>query len=108
VALYLFQFAKWTGAELQKVSFLPDSGMGQLCEDLNEIVGDEIYYDTFQIRNTKWLWFVSNMVQAMNNDKALCGCFGLYPSFVAGILNSVTRVHFFVLCNEQLNYENYI
>ena len=47
--------------------------MAQLCEDLNEIVGDEIYYDTFQIRNTKWLWFVSNMVIAMNNDKALCG-----------------------------------
>ena len=48
------------------------------------------------------------MVTAMNNDKELCGCFGHYPSFVAGIINSVKWIHYFVLCNEQLNYENYI
>ena len=44
----------------------------------------------------------------MNNDKVLCASFGMYTSFVAGILNSVRRIHSFVLCNEQLNYENYI
>jgi len=48
------------------------------------------------------------MVTAMNNDKTLCGCFGMHPSFVAGILNSARRVHFFVLCNEELKYVNYI
>jgi len=32
----------------------------------------------------------------------------MYASFVAGILNSARRIHFFVLCNEKLNYENYI
>jgi len=33
------------------------------------------------------------MVTAMNNDKA-CGCIGMYPSFVAGILNSSRRIDF--------------
>jgi len=79
-----------------------------LAENLNEIVRQGIYYDRFEIQNTKWLWFVSNMVTAMDNDKILCGCFGKYPTFVAGILNSARRMHFFVLCNEELNYENYI
>ena len=32
----------------------------------------------------------------------------MYPSFVVGILNSARRINFFVLCNEELNYENYI
>ena len=48
------------------------------------------------------------MVTGINNEKALCGCFGLYPSFVAGILNLTQQIHFFVLCNKQLDYENYI
>jgi len=48
------------------------------------------------------------MVTAMNKDKALCGCFGLYPSFVAGNLDSVKEIHFYVLCSEKLNYENSI
>ena len=42
------------------------------------------------------------MVTAVDNDKTLCGCFGMNPSFVAGILNSARRTHFFVLCNEEL------
>jgi hypothetical protein len=82
--------------------------MGQLCEDLNEVVGQGIYYDTFAVRNTKWLWLVSNIVTAINNDETIRGCFGRYASFVAGILNSVKRINFYVLCGEQLNYENYI
>ena len=48
------------------------------------------------------------MVTTMNNDKPLYGCFGMYPSFVAGILNSARRMHLFVLRNEELNYGNYI
>ena len=94
--------------KFQKVSFLPDSSIGQLCEDLNKIVGQGIYYDRFEIQNTNWLWFVSNIFTAMNNDETLCGYFGMYPSFVAGILSSSRRSHFFVLCNEELNFENYI
>jgi len=30
------------------------------------------------------------------------------PSFVAAILNSARLIYFFVLCNEELNYESYI
>ena len=47
------------------------------------------------------------MVTTMNNDKTLFGSFGMYPSFVAGILNSATQIYFYLLCNE-LHYENYI
>jgi len=36
-----------------------------------------------------------------------CGSFGVYPSFVAGILNSV-KINLYVLCNKTLHYANYI
>ena len=75
-----------------------------MCEDLNKIAGRGIYYDIFEIQNTKWLWLVSKMFTALNSNKILCGCFGLYPSFVAGILNTAKRTNFFVLCNGELNY----
>jgi len=38
----------------------------------------------------------------------LCGSFGLYPSYVAGILNSVKEINFYVLCSEKLNYADYV
>jgi len=44
----------------------------------------------------------------MNKDKVMCGCFGLYPSYVAGILNTVKDIHFYILCEENLNYVKYI
>jgi len=47
------------------------------------------------------------MVNALNNE-TLFGYFGMYPCFVAGILNRAKRIHFFVLCIEKLNYEYYI
>jgi len=31
----------------------------------------------------------------------LCGSFGLFPSYVAGILNSVKEINFYVLCNNR-------
>ena len=34
----------------------------------------------------------------------LCGSFRLYPSCAAGILNSVSEIHFYVLYTENLNY----
>ena len=57
--------------QFPKISFSTDSGIGQLCENLNNIVGQGTYYDTFEIQNTKWFWFVSNMVTALNNEKTL-------------------------------------
>ena len=84
----------------EQVCFDSHSSIGQLCEDLNEIVGLGIYYDTFEIQN--------NTISAINNGKAICGYFGLYPSSVAGILNSTKQIHFCVLCNEKLIYEYYI
>jgi hypothetical protein len=85
--------------DFSDVSFLPNLGIGQLCEDLNTIIGQGIWYVTFQILNTRWLWLVSDLVTALNSDNALCGTFGFYPSPVAGILNSVKEINFYVLCN---------
>jgi len=66
--------------EFQNISFSTNSSIGHLCKDLNEIVRQGIYYDTFKIQNTKWLWFVNDIVSALNNDKLLCGSFGFYPN----------------------------
>ena len=44
----------------------------------------------------------------MNSEKLFCGSFGLYPGYAAGILNSVGKIHLYVVCSEQLNYENHI
>jgi len=71
-------------------------------------VGNGIWYDTFQVQNTEWLWLVNNIVTALNSDKVLWGCFGLYPSYVAGILNSVKEIHFYVLSSKKLHYGEYI
>jgi hypothetical protein len=62
----------------------------------------------FKVQNTKWLWIVNDTVTTVNSDKVLCGSFGLYPSYVAGILNSVKEIHFCVLCSEKLNYADYV
>lgn len=40
--------------------------------------------------------------------KLLCGVFGIYRSFVAGLLNSGGEIHFCVLFNENLKYSDYI
>ena len=73
------------------VSFQPDTNIGHLCEELNNMVGNAVWNDTFNIRNTKWLWLVNDIVAAMNSDVILCGSFELYPSFVAGILTFTRR-----------------
>ena len=91
------------------VSFSPNASIGCLCEDLNKIVGYGTWYDTFQVQNTEWLWFVNNIVTALNSDKVLCGCYGVYPSYVSGTLNSVEEIHFYVLCSsKRLWYDKYI
>jgi len=51
---------------------------------------------------------VNDVVEAMNSNRALCGSFGFYPSFVAGILNSVREIYFYVIFNEELKYAVYI
>jgi hypothetical protein len=75
--------------DFSNVSFISNLGIGQLCEDLNNIKGQGIWYDTFQILNTRWLWLANDLVTALKSDNVLCGTFGLYPSYVAGILHYV-------------------
>ena len=62
-----------------------------MCEDLNTTVGQGIWYDTFQVQNTKWLWLVNDIVTTMKSNNVLCASFGIFPSYVAGILNSVKK-----------------
>jgi len=51
---------------------------------------------------------VKDIVTAMNSDKVLCGSFGLYRRYIAGILNFVKEILFYVLCCEKLNNAEYI
>jgi hypothetical protein len=82
------------------LSLLPYSKLGQLCEDLNSVLGLGLWYDEYAVRNTKWLQLVAVIVAAMNSDTVLCGCFGLYPSYVAGIMTSVKSIEIYVVCSE--------
>ena len=86
--------------EFTDVSFIPYLSLGKLCEELNTTVGQGIWYDIFQVQNTEWLWLGNDIVTTMNSNM-LCGCFGLFPSYVAGILNSVKEINFYVLCNKR-------
>jgi hypothetical protein len=79
---------------LSDISFLPNSSIGELCEDLNIIIGPGIWYDTFRVKNTKWLWLVHDLVTTLNSDNMVCATFGLYSSYVAGIFNSVKEISF--------------
>ena len=38
----------------------------------------------------------------------MCAVIGLYPSYVAGILKHVVEINFYVLCNDELTYSEYI
>jgi len=82
------------------VTFLPNSSIGELCEDLNTIVGQGIWYDTFQVQITEWLWPVNYIVTTSNSDDVLCDTFGIYRSYAAGILNSVKQMNFYVLSHK--------
>jgi len=66
------------------VSLNPKENVDQLCEDLNNIIGQGIWYDTFHVQNTKWLQFVRDIITDMNNDSyvwllwtisKLCSCY---------------------------------
>lgn len=74
-----------------EVSFRANTNIGRLCEDLNNLVGEGIWYDTFKIQNSKWFWFVYDILATMNSNKGFCGSFGLYPLFVACIRNSMKK-----------------
>jgi hypothetical protein len=90
------------------VSPLSLTNVGRLCEVLHIKIGCGMWHVTFKIQNTNWLWFVNGVVAAMNNDKLQRGVFGLYAAYIAGILNSVTSITFYVLCSEKLNCLDYI
>ena len=89
------------------VSFQPGTNIGQLCEEL-KMFSVKAYITTLKIQNAKWLWLVNNLVTVMNKNNILCGAFGLFPIYVAVILNSVKDITFYVLCSEKLNYLGYI
>jgi len=94
--------------QFQNISFSTNSSTGRLCKNLNEIVVQGIYYDTFKIQNTKCLWFVNDIFSALNKDNLLGGSFALYPSYVAEILHTVKEIRFYMLCNKRCHYTQYI
>jgi hypothetical protein len=44
---------------------------------------------------------VNDIVTTINSDNVQCAPFRLFPSYVAGILNSVKEINFYVLCNKK-------
>ena len=82
--------------------------MGQLCKMLDQMVCTSIWYDTFTVQNSKCLRFVNDVVTGVNNDKALCRVFGLYPAYVTGTLSKVQEINFYILSNNKLKYLDYI
>ena len=48
------------------------------------------------------------IVTTFNSDEVLCGSFGVYPSYVAGILNYVKEINFYVLCSDKIHYADYV
>jgi len=54
------------------VLFLSFSSVGDLCEELNTIVVQGIWYDTFQDQNTKWLFLLNDIVITIKSDNRLC------------------------------------
>jgi hypothetical protein len=57
---------------------------------------------------TPMLWFVKQIIEIMNSDNMLCGSFGMYPCYIAGILNRMPNIHFYVVCSEKINFDDYI
>jgi hypothetical protein len=43
---------------------------------------------------------VNNIVTIPKSNNVLGATFGRYPSYVAGILNSLKQIHFYVPCNK--------
>jgi hypothetical protein len=53
-------------------------------------------------------WFRKHIVTILNSDNVIYATFGLYPSYVAGILNTAKQIDVYVLYNKQINYTKYI
>jgi len=56
-----------------------------------------IWYRTFQVPNAKSLWLANGIFTTINSDNVRCATFGFYPRYVAGILNSVKEINFYVV-----------
>jgi hypothetical protein len=76
--------------------------MGLLFERLRDIIGIGSWFDTFTVKNTKWLSLVRKIITLINSDSVLFGFFDFYRSYVAGILRVVEEIHFYVLCNDTI------
>ena len=51
---------------------------------------------------------MKDIIIAINMDKALCGVFCLYPTYVAGILSRVEEINFYTLSNTKVKFLEYI
>ena len=60
------------------------------------------------ISSSKYKAVVVSVVTKVNSDKVLCGSSGLYPSYVAAILESVKEIQFYTQCSKRINYADYL
>ena len=85
------------------IPFGTEFDMGLVCTRLNDLIGVGSWFDSFTVQNTKWL----SLFVTLNSERVIWAVFGLYPSYVAGILKNV-EINFYVLSNDYLTYADYI
>jgi hypothetical protein len=61
---------------------------------LDDLIGARSWFDSFTVQNTLWLSVVEQILVAHNSEQVVPSVFGLYPSYVAGILKHVVKVNF--------------
>jgi hypothetical protein len=87
------------------ISFLPNSSIGYLRVHLNNIVGQGVWADTFQLQNSGYgSWMIFLRTWTVIN----CVVIWFSQIYAAGILNSAKEIHFYVLCSEKLIYADYV
>jgi hypothetical protein len=82
--------------------------MGLVCTRLTDLIGFDTWFDSFAVQNTMWLSLVKKILVTINTDRVKCLVCGIYPSYVVGILKHAVEINFYVLCNDELTYSEYV
>ncbi len=91
--------------DFMKFSTIPfgtDFDMGLVCTRLDDLIGVGSWFDSFTVQNTMWLSLVEKILVTLNSEQVISAVFGIYPSYVAGILKHVVEINFYVLSNDYL------
>ena len=94
--------------QFSTIPFGTEFDMGLVCTRLTDLIGVGSWFDSFTVQNTMLLSLVEKILVTLNSEQVISAVFGLYPSYVAGILKHVVEINFYVLTNDYLTYADYI